>query len=58
MMAPTKWNIGIVQMDCTLGEIDPNLKKIAHFATLAKELGAQIVVYPECATTGYFVVIG
>lgn len=54
-MVSTNWNIGVVQMDCTLGQIEPNLKKVANFATLGKELGAEIVVFPECATTGYFV---
>ncbi len=54
-MAPTKWNIGIVQMDCRLGDIEENIKKIADFAAMAKNLGANIVVFPECATTGYFV---
>ena len=47
--------IAVVQMNCTLGEVEPNLKRIAHFTRLAAEMGASIAVFPECATTGYFV---
>ena len=50
-----RFKIGVVQMDCALGEIEPNLAKIARFADAAGALGADLVVFPECATTGYFV---
>ncbi len=53
-MADVKWNIGVVQMDCVLGETEPNIAKIRDFAELAAKLGVEIVVFPECATTGYF----
>jgi 5-aminopentanamidase len=56
MDAPHKpLTLAVVQMDCTLGEVEPNLKRIAHFTRLASEMGAGIAVFPECATTGYFV---
>ena len=42
-------------MDCIVGETEPNLNKIGHFAALAKRLGAGLVIFPECATTGYFI---
>ena len=56
MDAPDKpVTLAVVQMDCTLGEVEPNLKRIAHFTRLASEMGAGVAVFPECATTGYFV---
>ncbi len=53
-MARMKWNIGVVQMDCVVGETQPNIEKIRNFAELASKLGVDIAVFPECATTGYF----
>jgi predicted amidohydrolase len=47
--------LAVVQMDCILGEVESNLARIAHFSRAATELGANLVVFPECATTGYFV---
>jgi 5-aminopentanamidase len=47
--------IAVAQMDCSLGDVGANLDKIEKFAGLARVLGAQLVVFPECATTGYFV---
>jgi len=47
--------LAVVQMNCTLGEVEPNLNRIAHFARLSAEMDAGIAVFPECATTGYFV---
>jgi predicted amidohydrolase len=54
-MADLKFNIAVAQMDCTVGETEPNLNKIADFTALAKRLGAELVIFPECATTGYFI---
>lgn len=54
-MAGIKASIAVAQMDCVVGETEPNLNKIAHFAGLAKYLGAGLVIIPECATTGYFI---
>jgi predicted amidohydrolase len=47
--------IAVVQMDCVVGETAPNLNKIRHFAGLAANLGADLAIFPECCTTGYFV---
>ena len=47
--------IAVAQMDCNLSDVGANLDKIEKFAGLARVLGAQLVVFPECATTGYFV---
>jgi predicted amidohydrolase len=54
-MADLKFNIAVAQMDCTVGQTEPNLNKIADFTALAKRLGAELVIFPECATTGYFI---
>lgn len=49
------WNIALVQMDCVAGDIAANLQRVVASAVEAAERGAQLVVFPECATTGYFV---
>lgn len=54
-MPGIKASIAVAQMDCVVGETEPNLNKIAHYASLAKGLGAELVIFPECAATGYFV---
>ena len=54
-MPDAKFTIAVAQMDCTVGEIEPNLKKIGRLAEIAADLGAQLVIFPECAVTGYFV---
>lgn len=55
MKGNPKISIAVVQMDCVVGETTPNLNKIRHFAGLAAGLGADISIFPECCTTGYFV---
>lgn len=54
-MSDSKLNVAVAQLDCIVGETEPNLNKIRHFTELAAGLGAEIVIFPECATTGYFV---
>jgi 5-aminopentanamidase len=49
------WTIALVQMDCVTGDTEANLIRIAARAAEAAERGAQLVLFPECATTGYFV---
>jgi predicted amidohydrolase len=41
------------QIACALGEVDANLRKIRDFSARAKEGGAELVVFPEMADTGY-----
>jgi predicted amidohydrolase len=38
-----------------LREVTPNLEKIDRMAGAAAGLGADLAVFPECATTGYFI---
>lgn len=45
--------IAAVQMDVTLGEVDRNLSAIETRFREAVDNGAKLVVFPECAITGY-----
>ena len=45
--------IAAVQMDVTLGEVDRNLQAIEDRFREAVSNGARLVVFPECAVTGY-----
>lgn len=48
--------VAVVQMDCVLGDVPANLARIEDLATrAARDRGAELVILPECATTGYFV---
>jgi predicted amidohydrolase len=42
-----------VQMDVELGNIKHNLNRIAAFTSEAAEQGAELIVFPECVSTGY-----
>ncbi len=43
------FRVAVAQMDCVLGDVEANVAKIEGLAH-----GADLVVFPECATTGYF----
>ena len=45
--------IAAAQIDCVLGDIDANVGKMRDFASRAKEAGAELIVFPEMADTGY-----
>jgi predicted amidohydrolase len=47
------WTIAGVQMDCRLGEKPRNLDTIRTRLREAAGQGARLVVFPECALTGY-----
>jgi predicted amidohydrolase len=48
--------VAVVQMDCVLGEPEPNLRRIEVLGREAvARHAADLVVFPECAMTGYFV---
>jgi 5-aminopentanamidase len=47
------WKIAGVQMNCRLGEPIANLDHIRNGLHAAAALGARLVVFPECALTGY-----
>src|SRR6185503_3912364 len=45
--------IALAQMNAVVGDIDGNAAKIQDMTTQAREAGAQLVVFPELALTGY-----
>lgn len=45
--------IALAQINPTVGDIPGNSRKIVDFALRAREGGAQLVVFPELAITGY-----
>ena len=45
--------ICIAQINCTVGDLEGNVKKITEYLQKAKALGADIVSFPELAITGY-----
>ncbi len=47
------WRIAAVQMDCALGDKTRNLTEIRTQLQQAVDGGARLVVFPECALTGY-----
>jgi predicted amidohydrolase len=49
----TKSKIAGVQMDVAIGDVDANRRKIVDRMRAATEAGAQLIIFPECALTGY-----
>lgn len=49
----TKTNIACAQIDCALGNPKVNREKIIATIRTAAEREAQLVIFPECALTGY-----
>ncbi|MFO0881156.1 MAG: carbon-nitrogen hydrolase family protein [Gemmataceae bacterium] len=47
------WRIAGVQMDCVLGEDALNLEAMRQSLAEAAAAGAHLVVFPECALSGY-----
>jgi predicted amidohydrolase len=47
--------IAVVQLDCVLGDVNANLDKMERFTAAGAAQGANIVIFPELGTTGYFV---
>ena len=48
-----RWKIAAVQMDCAFADKTKNLDSIRTRLREAKQNGAQLVIFPECALTGY-----
>ena len=45
--------VHLAQINPTVGDLSGNSAKISHALRHAKENGAELVVFPECALTGY-----
>ena len=50
---PETWTVAGVQMDCALADRPANLRAMAARLAVAADRGAKLVVFPECALTGY-----
>jgi predicted amidohydrolase len=47
------WTVAGVQMDCKLADKPANLRAMTDRLAAAADRGARLVVFPECALTGY-----
>ena len=45
--------IGAAQINVCIGDRSSNLEKCLHYIDLAKDCGIDLLVFPECALTGY-----
>ncbi len=45
--------VGMAQINCTVGDLEGNVKKIKEYIKLAQEQEADIVAFPELSVTGY-----
>jgi predicted amidohydrolase len=43
----------LVQMDCDLGNVEANMKKVLFYSSQARTEGSDLVVFPEMIDTGY-----
>lgn len=48
-----KTKIACVQMDVSIGNVDANRRKIVERLRTAAGIGAELIMFPECALTGY-----
>src|SRR5262249_37604864 len=49
----TKTNIACAQLDCVLGDSNANRNRIIASIRAAAERDVKLVMFPECALTGY-----
>lgn len=45
--------LAIAQINCTVGDLGGNIRKILDYANLAKSAGAGLIITPELALSGY-----
>src|SRR5512139_4330790 len=45
--------IGLCQINTTVGDIEGNTKKILDYIAKGKKMGADLLIFPEMAVTGY-----
>ena len=53
MTVQNHWTIACVQMDVSLGQPEKNTQQIIQKLEQAAQKGARLIVFPECAITGY-----
>jgi predicted amidohydrolase len=49
----SEWIVAGVQMDVRLGDLPGNLERVVERLHAAADRGARLIVFPECALTGY-----
>lgn len=49
----SKIKIACVQMDVTIGDVEANRREIVRRLSEATDAAAELVIFPECALTGY-----
>lgn len=52
-MKKQRLRIAIAQINCTVGDLEGNSQKIINYIQKAKDIGADIVSFPELSITGY-----
>ncbi|MSQ11213.1 MAG: NAD+ synthase [Dehalococcoidia bacterium] len=50
---PRGFRLALAQMNPTVGDLEGNTKKVLGFVRQARELGADLVAFPELVLTGY-----
>jgi NAD+ synthase (glutamine-hydrolysing) len=45
--------IGLAQINCTVGDLEGNAKKIIRYLDKAKNMGVELICFPELSITGY-----
>ena len=45
--------VAVAQISCALGDPETNLSKVRDFSQRAKEVGAELILFPEMTDTGY-----
>src|SRR3990170_1112814 len=45
--------VGLAQINTTVGDLDGNVARVLEYAQRARELGCDLVAFPELAVTGY-----
>jgi predicted amidohydrolase len=49
----TLMKVAVAQISCSLGDPDANLLKVRDFSRRARDVGAELIVFPEMTDTGY-----
>src|ERR1700692_3964057 len=49
----TFMKVAVAQISCSLGDPDANLLKVRDFSRRARDVGADLIVFPEMTDTGY-----
>ncbi|MCD4742017.1 MAG: hypothetical protein K8R67_06000 [Desulfobacteraceae bacterium] len=45
--------IGVIQMECALGNVDANMKKVSFYSSEARKKNFDLILFPEMVDTGY-----